>query len=39
MIDLGRLIDLYHSKESTQGTIVKLGTEGPTVPVHLRGGL
>jgi hypothetical protein len=39
MIDLGHLINLYHSKESTQGAIVKPGREGPTVPVQLHGGL
>jgi hypothetical protein len=33
------MIDLYHSKESTQGAIVKPGREEPTVPVQLRGGL
>jgi hypothetical protein len=32
-MDLGQLIDLKHSKESTQGTIVKSGREGPTVLV------
>jgi hypothetical protein len=39
MIDLGRLVDLYHSKESTQGAIVKSGREGPIVPLLLHGGL
>jgi hypothetical protein len=39
MIDLGRSINLYHSKESTQWAIVKPGRKGPTVLVQLRGGL
>jgi hypothetical protein len=30
MIDLGRLVDLYHSKESTQGAIVKLVGRDPS---------
>jgi hypothetical protein len=39
MIELGHLINLWHNKETTQGAIVKLGREGPTVPIQLCGGL
>jgi hypothetical protein len=39
MIDLGCLINLQHSKEFTQGAIVKPSRDGATVPVQLHGGL